>query len=352
MRRILMHLAIGEDYHAGSKAMKDCETILQKKGYSLMNMKHREGKLGIIGKIRNECEYLSFFSLKKDDIFIIQHPQYIGSRYMKWLAAAKKIKKFKTIYIVHDLESLRKMFIEWADIFEEIDAKMIETADSMIVHNARMKEYLAIKRGVSQNKMVNLEVFDYLTDQEPKSAVGERKADIVIAGNLKPEKSGYVYKLLESFPELSLNLYGVGFPKSWESKAGESYRGAFPADILPGKLDGRFGLVWDGEEISSCAGTTGEYLKYNNPHKVSLYIAAGLPIIIWEKAALADFVCKNKIGIAVGNLKNLKTILGTISEQEYTVMKNNIQKISEKVRRGDYMGKAIESAEKILGKNQ
>lgn len=31
MRRILMHLAIGEDYHAGSKAMKDCETILQKK---------------------------------------------------------------------------------------------------------------------------------------------------------------------------------------------------------------------------------------------------------------------------------------------------------------------------------
>ena len=38
--------------------------------------------------------------------------------------------------------------------------------------------------------MVNLEVFDYLTDQEPKSAVGERKADIVIAGNLKPEKSG------------------------------------------------------------------------------------------------------------------------------------------------------------------
>ena len=67
---------------------------------------------------------------------------------------------------------------------------------------------------------------------------------------------------------------------------------------------------------------------------------------------MADFVCKNKIGIAVGDLKNLKTILGTISEQEYTVMKNNVQKISEKVRRGDYMGKAIESAEKILGKNQ
>ena len=29
---------------------------------------------------------------------------------------------------------------------------MIETADSMIVHNARMKEYLAIKRGVSQKQ--------------------------------------------------------------------------------------------------------------------------------------------------------------------------------------------------------
>ena len=347
MRKILLHLAIGEDYHAGSKAMKDCEKILQGKGYQLLDIKHRDGKLGIIGKMKNEAQFLKFFSLKKDDIFVIKHQQYMGSRYMSWVKMAKKMKGFKLIYIIHDLESLRKMFQDWAEIFEKIDGGMIRTADSMIVHNPKMMEYLANERGVSKDKMVNLEVFDYLT-KEPLTPLKEHQAEIVVAGNLKPEKSGYIYSLIRKNPQLRLNLYGVGFADPDGKECNTSYKGAFPADILPGKLEGKYGLVWDGADTESCTGTTGEYLKYNNPHKVSLYIASGLPVIIWRKAALADFILKNKIGIAVDSLQNLKDVISKISEQDYDEMKKNTEKMSGLVRNGSYMTAAIEKAEEII----
>ena len=32
------------------------------------------------------------------------------------------------------------------------------------------------------------------------------------------------------------------------------------------------GLVWDGDSCSSCSGVCGEYLKINNPHKISFYL--------------------------------------------------------------------------------
>ena len=33
------------------------------------------------------------------------------------------------------------------------------------------------------------------------------------------------------------------------------------------KMEGSFGLVWDGTSKDTCIGGFGEYLKFNNPHK-------------------------------------------------------------------------------------
>ena len=52
----------------------------------------------------------------------------------------------------------------------------------------------------------------------------------------------------------------------------------------------------------TCKGSFGEYLRINNPHKTSLYLASGIPVIIWSKAALAEFIEKNKCGITVDSL--------------------------------------------------
>lgn len=30
-------------------------------------------------------------------------------------------------------------------------------------------------------------------------------------------------------------------------------------------------------------------MKYNNLHKLSLHICAGMPVVVWDKSAIADF---------------------------------------------------------------
>ena len=89
-------------------------------------------------------------------------------------------------------------------------------------------------------------------------------------------------------------------------------------------------------------GNTGQYLKYNNPHKTSLYLAAQLPVIIWSQAALADFVEENGVGIVIDDLNHLEVTLAKVTDDQYTKMLDNIEKISKKVKAGHYFSVAMD----------
>lgn len=86
---------------------------------------------------------------------------------------------------------------------------------------------------------------------------------------------------------------------------------------------------------------TGNYIKYNNPHKVSLYVASGIPIIIWEEAAMAEIIKKYNIGICVESLENIEKTLSEISEEQYLIMKKNVKMLSEKVKEGWFLKQAL-----------
>ena len=80
--------------------------------------------------------------------------------------------------------------------------------------------------------------------------------------------------------------------------------------------------------------------------KFSLYIAAGLPVIVWSKAAIAEVVRKNNIGIVVDNLYKLSDVLKKISDEEYLMMCKNVKKIREKVIAGENLLNILELIER------
>ena len=138
-----------------------------------------------------------------------------------------------------------------------------------------------------------------------------------------------------------MTLFGPNFSPALISKHIE-YRGSLPPDELAKELlTQSFGLIWDGDSSKECSGVYGEYLKYNNPHKTSLYLSSGMPIIIWREAALAEFVDRNKLGIVVDNLSQIKPILDKMTREEYQEIKSNTIKIAHKLRSGFYIRKAI-----------
>ena len=130
-------------------------------------------------------------------------------------------------------------------------------------------------------------------------------------------------------------------------KSGVIYKGQFSPNDLLKHLDQDFGLVWDGNSIETCDGRYGNYLRYNNPHKASLYLSMGIPVIIWKEAALAKFISKNNLGITIDSLNNLDKVLDQITENEYKTMKSNVLRISEKLRNGSNILNAVEKMERM-----
>lgn len=81
---------------------------------------------------------------------------------------------------------------------------------------------------------------------------------------------------------------------------------------------------------------------------MSLYIASGLPIVIWKEAAQARFVEENGIGICVGSLEEIGGTLSRMSENEYCGLIENVNKINNEVTTGKYAENALYLSIKML----
>ena len=319
----------GSHNHAGSKARNDVESFLYDPNIKILKVKKFLNSNGVINKVNIMNSMMRDWikiikETKKNSNIIVQYPLESPKDVVNfWIKTTKKIKKVNFIAIVHDLESLR---FDTKRKFEEI--KYLNEFKYIIVHNDRMKQYLC-ELGIQVNKLIVLEIFDYKVED---FEISERtlKNEVAIAGNLSSNKSGYIYKLDKINTETKFNLFGPNY--DGHNYNNIKYFGQFPPEKIPKALKGSFGLVWDGSEVESCTGTTGKYLKYNNPHKLSLYIISRIPIIIWKEAAMADFVQREGIGIVINNLEEIQDKI------------NTIDKISEKLREGYYIKKAVKES--------
>ena len=216
------------------------------------------------------------------------------------------------------------------------ESGLLGVADGIIAHNPIMKSVL-VDKGVDADKIISLGIFDYLIPNfQDKTGLTKNKP-IIVAGNLAQEKAGYLYSIPE---EPAYNLYGVGFDES-RALTNETYFGSFLPDELPSALEGGFGLVWDGDSAETCSGVFGEYLRYNNSHKASLYLASGFPLVVWKQSALSHFVLENGCGIAVESLHDLKATIDNLSDTNYQDLVENAKCVGKGIRDGHYLITAL-----------
>lgn len=335
-KKLFLRLNIEKANNAGFKAVRDCEKILQEIGFGAYDLYTRVFSLKSLNLAINGMIYLKLLLLPKNCDLVIAHPLYeIGFDYVGLLQRAKKEKNLRLIFLVHDLPSLR---VDHAKTFKMTDGEMCAAADIIIVHNERMKKYIAETFGAAENKLKVLGLFDYLCDfrEMPKRGKGK---DIIIAGNLNRAKAGYLEKLSEQ-KDLAFRLYG-GKDQNPEGD-NVHYHGSFSPEELPGRLEGNFGLVWDGDSEKTCSGNFGEYLRINNPHKTSLYLAAGIPVIAWREAAIAEIISDQKLGITVSELGEISGKIDAISEAEYAQMQANVKVVGNALRTGAHLRSVFE----------
>lgn len=283
--------------------------------------------------------------LKQDDVIYIQYPLLNTTEGFEKILKFCEKKSIKTIAIIHDLDSLRfSIESDGKRVYDRVnfeDNTYLPLFSKVICHNDLMKNEL-IKKGVKKDNIIALGVFDYLSQSKTKNVTLDKNHPIVIAGNLNPIKAGYI-KHLNQIDQVDFNLYGSEYKES--NAKNVHYKGAFKPEELINEIEGSFGLVWDGSSTEGCSGNYGNYTRYNNPHKVSMYLAAGIPVIVWGEAAISKFVSNNKVGITIHSLNELGNKIENMSQEEYLEIKNNCDKISQLIRSGYYMKKALKLVE-------
>ncbi|SMP40402.1 hypothetical protein [Fibrobacter sp. UWB10] len=316
-------------YVASSKATQDVSDILQRhfKVKDVLITRHFLNK--ILGSI--EFLFMFFLALRKipkgSNVFI-QYPL-INLGIFKY--CYRSLAKYNAITIVHDLQSYRFPHFEH---FRQLEINILNQHKHVIVHSQNMKKRLVLD-GV-RTHIVVLELFDYLLDDSNKAI--EQRGTIIFAGAL--EKSVFLKDLKKiDFGKMLINLYGGTCPKVDLDEC-VRYRGKFlPSDVS--SIEGEWGLLWDGDSAFDCVGNFGEYLTLIAPHKLSLYLACGFKVIVWEKSAMAEFVAKNHLGVLVKSLAEIPEKLSRISPDENEIILRNVKKISNQIRHGEMFRKAL-----------
>lgn len=330
--------------NAGNKARNDVEEIVKREGYQPLLLTVEDWyQMGTVKAQRHKAKALAqaFSQLKSGDQLLIQFPMLHHSFFTTRLVRKIQRRGVQVYFIIHDLEALRYANLDTVPLKHKIrvhlqESSLLKVADGVIAHNPIMKSVL-VEKGLPEHKLVSLEIFDYLIPNYQEKDGLSKDQPIIVAGNLAQEKAGYLYQL-PARP--AYNLYGVGFDEN-RALANETYFGSFLPDELPVALEGGFGLVWDGDSAETCSGVFGEYLRYNNSHKASLYLASGFPLVVWKQSALSHFVLENGCGIAVESLYDLSQALEQLDDKDYQDLLVNAKRIGQKIRNGSYLTNAL-----------
>ena len=335
--------------NAGNKARNDVEEIVKREGYQPLLLTVDDWyQMGTFKAQQHKAKALAqaFSQLKSGDQLLIQFPMLHHSFFTTRLVRKIQRRGVQVYFIIHDLEALRYANLDTVPLKHKIrvhlqESSLLKVADGVIAHNPIMKSVL-VEKGIPEHKLVSLEIFDYLIPNYQEKDGLSKDQPIIVAGNLAQEKAGYLYQL-PARP--AYNLYGVGFDES-RALANETYFGSFLPDELPAALEGGFGLVWDGDSAETCSGVFGEYLRYNNSHKASLYLAAGFPLVVWKQSALSHFVLENGCGIAVESLHDLSQAIEQLDDKDYQDLVEKTKYIGKKIRDGFFLTNALNKLSK------
>ena len=332
---------------AGSKAKTDIEKIMQKKGFENIGLEQSLSKNTIVHFVRNFIGIQKAkMSLKKDDVVLLQYPL---KKYYESVCDTAHQKGAKVITLIHDLGSFRRK-----KLTVEREIERLHHSDVIIAHNDNMCKWL--KDNGCAKPVLPLGIFDYLSDSTikrdfDKEYASDGRWSVCFVGKMVVSENAFLYELMKKLEKTDMYLYGGGYSEADAKplKPEFVHKMGFVKDFeLMQKGDGHFGLSWYGDSLAEGSGKIGEYMSYNNPHKVSLYLRCQMPVIISKTAGLASFVEKEGVGLTVDTLEDIEETLAKITPEQYNEMKKNVERVARKIANGEFASDAIDRALELI----
>lgn len=278
-----------------------------------------------------------FRNVSAGDTIFIQYPLYISyPAFLQVVYYLRFFKRCRLVFIIHDINSLRidsdaglrgMGHTNNATLSLKNELRILKLASDILVPTEAMREFITNTKKVSANIVV-FGMYEYLSNSL-KMPVFQNQPTMIFAGNLN--KAGFLSKLHQS--DFHYEIYGKR-PATFDLPSSLDYRGSFPSDELVSQFTGGFGLVWDGISANDISGVMGNYLRYNSPFKASMFLASGIPIVVWKQAAIANFIDQHHLGITVDSLSEAELIIKNLTDKQYAEFAGNARTFGLQLRKG------------------
>ncbi|PWG00324.1 hypothetical protein [Levilactobacillus bambusae] len=270
--------------------------------------------------------------LKWDDIVIIHYPilMFDKATQRQFIAQVHN----RGARVVTHIDDVKQWQIN-GDYDQPFDEPFLTDSDGIIAQTPKMAAQLRQQLNLADNQaMVVRGPGGYVTslyDQKDRTL----GTPIDYAGGL--HKAPFLAELATQVP---VNIYanvddGAPVPE------GINVKGTYDPDVIPHIIDGSFGLVWDSESYTDVTGKFAEYTRYNTPSKLSLYLSANEPVIVWSGAGVANFVRENHVGLVIDSLTDLAPRLAALTPEEYHAILSNTHRIGNVIRSGYFLKQAV-----------
>lgn len=264
-----------------------------------------------------------------DNIVILQLPSWNGiafdEAFVRQLNAYRKI---KIIMFIHDVPPL--MFEENYYLLKTY-VNLYNQADVIILPSQEMVKFLRTK-GLMVRKIVVQKMWDCIVSIDSIMVPRFRKV-LNFAGNISQAK----FQFVQEWQYDTVTLYVTAKEEELKSGKNVKFLGWFnDQNLLVDTLrkNGGFGLLWTNDSLC------GEYMRLNACDKLSLYLAAGLPVIVSDSIPEAGTISEKNLGLVVDTLDEAIAKIENMAEEQYNEMVRKVEAFGELIR-GGYFTKKI-----------
>ncbi|HVK49027.1 MAG TPA: hypothetical protein VM488_14300 [Pseudobacter sp.] len=332
-----------EPYQNGGIGYTDAERILAAENYQPLFLPCHFS-FSLLSKIRRLLYLIRIFiTLPSGAIVVFLLPQYATMN--RWLVAMLGWRhSIKRVALLGDINGVKH---NDPDLLQK-ELRAYRQYDFLIVHNQWMKDWVQRQLPGSRCTMINF--FDFLA--EPNIYPVQQEHIIAYAGNLQEGLFlNSVKTLLNTNPSILFRVYGQPYTSQMAEQPNLEYMGTSEPYALPAKLKASYGLVWYGGSLDHVAGNIGPYLSIISPHKASLYLLCGIPLIVPAHTAIAGLVLQHKLGIVISNLHEIQSAMDFVSAEEYASMCKNVKVMAASVAAGQGLRMALHEAESLYSEN-
>ncbi|MBS9337876.1 sugar transferase [Fructobacillus parabroussonetiae] len=300
------------------KAKADMATIVQENGWQRLPIeRYNDARFPAALRLEKINQFLTGIGL--GDVVLHQFPTYMSEDFEEAFQKEVQRRGGHYVLLIHDFEPLRvkrENAWEWA---------LAQKADLVVVHSPAMAD--ALRQHGVDCPLITLDLFDYLG---PSPATAPTFSKVInYAGTW--QKAPW----LKEYQGPALALFGTR-PKRWKEVRlpdNIDWIGAFSPDDIALAFQSGFGLLWDSDYDDKFFQS---YTQLNAPHKASLYLKAGLPLIVWSQSYLAELVEKEQIGFSIHSLSELNEKVAAATAADYRRYQENLRPLQDMVNHGSY----------------